>query len=155
VHVLIGTDGSDHAIAAATAAVRLLAHADALTLVTVGETPAAVTAGLESGFAGGIADPEEVEASWKEVDTAMHAALDATARAISEASGTTPLAKVTKIGDPAHALCQLARELSADVLVVGSRGRGLLKSALLGSVSSGVVHHAPCAVLVLRSGARL
>jgi nucleotide-binding universal stress UspA family protein len=150
-HILIGTDGSEQAIAAVTAALRLLTRPDKVTIVTVGHEPAVVTQGLESGFAGGVASPDEVAAGWKQVETAMHAALESTARAVTDSAGAVPLVKLTKLGDPAKALCEVARELSADVLVVGSRGRGFLKSALLGSVSSQVVHHAPCPVLVLRA----
>ena len=40
---------------------------------------------------------------------------------------------------------------SADLVVIGSRGRGNIKSALLGSVSSHVVHHAPCPVVVVKA----
>jgi len=38
----------------------------------------------------------------------------------------------------------------ADLLIVGSRGHGGLIGALLGSVSTAIVHHAPCPVLVVR-----
>jgi nucleotide-binding universal stress UspA family protein len=38
----------------------------------------------------------------------------------------------------------------ADLLIVGSRGHGGLVGAILGSVSTAVVHHAPCPVLVVR-----
>lgn len=49
---------------------------------------------------------------------------------------------------PAEAL--LAEAGDADLLVVGSRGRGALRSALLGSVSRTVVHHATCPVAIIR-----
>src|SRR5262245_41371015 len=46
-------------------------------------------------------------------------------------------------------LLELAREYDASVIVIGSRGLGAVKSAVLGSVSSGVLHHAHRPVLVV------
>lgn len=54
-------------------------------------------------------------------------------------------------GEPAEAIVEAARAEHADVLVVGSHGRGTLGRALIGSVSDQVVRHAPCPVLVVRS----
>ena len=51
-------------------------------------------------------------------------------------------------GDPGRALCDLATERGATVIVAGTRGRGGLKRAVLGSVSDHLVRHAPCPVLV-------
>ena len=51
-------------------------------------------------------------------------------------------------GDPGPAICELAGELSADAIVMGSRGRGGLRRALLGSVSDYVVRNAPCTVII-------
>jgi nucleotide-binding universal stress UspA family protein len=52
-------------------------------------------------------------------------------------------------GDPAEAL--VSEAAGADLIVVGSRGRGDVASALLGSVSSHVVQHADCPVVVVRA----
>ena len=50
---------------------------------------------------------------------------------------------------PAKALLDTASE--ADLIVVGSRGRGGFKGLLLGSVSQQIVNHAPCPVVVVRA----
>lgn len=52
-------------------------------------------------------------------------------------------------GSPDQQIIEKAREWKADLIVVGSHGRGFW-GRLLGSVSNGVVHHAPCSVLVVR-----
>jgi nucleotide-binding universal stress UspA family protein len=147
VRVLIGTDGSHDAIAAAARAVELLASAD-VTLVCIVETPALATAGLESGFAGGVADPEQVDAAWDAAHADAHAALERTAAALSAPTVETRV----EMGAPGPDLCRLAEELAADVIAVGSRGQGAIRRALLGSVSTHVVNNAPCAVMVLRAG---
>ena len=49
---------------------------------------------------------------------------------------------------PVHAL--VTRAATAELLVVGSRGRGSVRSLLLGSVSHGVLHHASCPVAIVR-----
>ncbi len=52
--------------------------------------------------------------------------------------------------DPAHAILSLARGLSADLIVVGSRGEGAIDRMRHGSVSTKVMHDAPCSVLVVK-----
>jgi len=54
-------------------------------------------------------------------------------------------------GDVANTLLLTASELDADVIVLGTRGRGGVRSMLLGSVSHAVAHHADRAVLVVPS----
>ncbi|MGH9739090.1 MAG: universal stress protein [Candidatus Acidiferrales bacterium] len=53
-------------------------------------------------------------------------------------------------GKPASKIVDVATEWLADLLVIGSHGRGRIEGALLGSVSQEVLHHAPCPVLVVR-----
>lgn len=63
--------------------------------------------------------------------------------------------RVVLDGRPGSAIVDQAREMAADLVVVGSRGHGTIELMLLGSVSREVVDHARCSVLVVRSaGAR-
>jgi nucleotide-binding universal stress UspA family protein len=61
-----------------------------------------------------------------------------------------PLDVVVAAGRPAEHLIRQAR--TADLLVVGSRGRGAVRSTLLGSVALHCVAHAPCDVVVVPQG---
>jgi len=149
VRILIGTDGSDDALAAARRAVEVLASDAAIHLICVAEPPAVMTAGMESGFAGGMASPQAVDAAWAGAIGEATDVLERTASAVGRATIETSVGR----GTPGMVLCEQAKALSADVVVVGSRGRGAIKRALLGSVSSFVVHNAPCPVLVVRAGA--
>ncbi len=54
-------------------------------------------------------------------------------------------------GKPASKIIEVAQNWPADVIVMGSHGRGKIQGILLGSVSQEVLHHAPCPVLVLRA----
>ena len=53
---------------------------------------------------------------------------------------------------PSQAILELATELNADLIAMGSRGTGRLKKLATGSVSENVVHHARVPVLMLRGG---
>ena len=55
------------------------------------------------------------------------------------------------VGQPADTIAARARATEADLIVVGTRGRGPLATSLLGSVSAGVIDRAPCPVLVART----
>ena len=63
--------------------------------------------------------------------------------------GRTVRARVV-FGRPATVIVDEARELGCDLIVIGSRGNGVIASAVLGSVAAEVVDHAACPVLVAR-----
>lgn len=54
-------------------------------------------------------------------------------------------------GNSGRMICELAKNWSADLILVGSRGLKGLKEMFLGSVSNYVTHHAPCSVLIVRN----
>jgi nucleotide-binding universal stress UspA family protein len=72
---------------------------------------------------------------------------------LREAADTIPddLPLTTRLleGDPAREILRAAREGSHDLIVMGSRGRGRMSAALLGSVSQRVMHEAPVPVMVV------
>lgn len=55
-----------------------------------------------------------------------------------------------RLGESGPEICGVARRGSADLIVIGRRGRKGIQEALLGSVSNYVVHRAPCSVLVVQ-----
>ena len=58
-----------------------------------------------------------------------------------------------QIGLPLTEIVNAAKDWPADLIVIGSHGRGGITRALLGSVAEGVMRHAPCQVLVVRAKA--
>jgi nucleotide-binding universal stress UspA family protein len=54
------------------------------------------------------------------------------------------------LGRPDAAIVWLAQEIGAGMVVLGSRGLGGIRRALIGSVSDSVVRHAHCPVMVVR-----
>jgi nucleotide-binding universal stress UspA family protein len=84
---------------------------------------------------------------------ARKAALDVVGRTVSmaEMKGLKAKSHTTEtMGSVVQAITDFATSEKVDLIVMGTRGLGGFKKMLLGSVSSGVVTHAPCAVLVVR-----
>jgi nucleotide-binding universal stress UspA family protein len=60
------------------------------------------------------------------------------------------LQTVIKYGNPAEEILATAKKMKADLIVTGSHGRHGAQKFFLGSVSSKIVDHAPCSVLVVK-----
>jgi nucleotide-binding universal stress UspA family protein len=143
--ILLCTDDSDEAVGAIAAGLDLLGRQNEFVLVTVMDAPDEGSL-VGSGHAGPELSPEEYD---DQVAEARDNARSAIGRVQSELALVGAEVRVLR-GDPGASICQLATELSARAIVVGSRGRGRLKRALLGSVSDHVVRNAPCSVIVTR-----
>jgi nucleotide-binding universal stress UspA family protein len=76
-------------------------------------------------------------------------ALAEVATTVMKGQGITPVVEVLE-GPPARAILEVARTQRCDLIVMGARGLGPLGAMLLGSVSTRVVHEAPCPVLLTR-----
>jgi nucleotide-binding universal stress UspA family protein len=74
-------------------------------------------------------------------------------RAAAAAEGDdVEIETVSRQGDPAQVLADVATEENAQLIIVGDRGLSGVQRFLLGSVSHKVSHHAPCSVLIVRDG---
>lgn len=141
--ILFATDGSPSADEAQKQAFELAQRLDApLLVVSVAHTtlPAVGYAGY--GYSNVVA--ELTQAEHKRVRELL--ATIATAACAAGLACTTVLAD----GFAVEEICEVARERDAQLIVVGSHGWGAARRFLSGSVSTGLVHSAPCPVLVVR-----
>ena len=134
--IVVGFDGSEHGRKA------LARAADIADGATIAVVAAANVARLLRDPAGGVApvDPAEAEARTNAL---------AEAREYLEGRGIKGVF-VEGHGNPADVIVQEAEDSGADLIVIGTRGLNAAQRLVLGSVSTNVVHHAPCDVLVVR-----
>lgn len=136
--VIVGYDASEESIAAVRwAAVDARRHGLPLHIVHVW------------AFAGGIRSELGEEVTSRLIESVRDVATTGAVQARAAAPGVEAHPLVA-YGGPAQALVDASRE--ASLVVVGRRGSGHGPAGLLGSVSSGVVAHAHCPVVVLPSG---
>jgi universal stress protein F len=136
--ILVGIDGSPRAagvLAAATAIAR--AHGGKLSLVR--------SVGLP---------PEVPENFWKTTDEPLLVVLQRHAKEELDAQAATlppelSGERLVVVGVPWQAICETARRIDADLIVIGSHGYAGF-DRLLGTTAAKVVNHATCSVLVVR-----
>jgi nucleotide-binding universal stress UspA family protein len=139
--IVVGIDGSESSKAALHwALVEGERNSEPVHVISTWSYPWMVAAPAPIGTAG--PPPEEME-------VAAEAGLTALVETLSSGSGVEITHEVLQ-GDAAGALIEASED--ASLLVVGSRGRGAFKRAMLGSVSSKVVAHSECPVLVVPEG---
>ena len=148
-NILLATDGSEEAVLAARAAAELSAKTGSeLHVVHVGPRVQIV------GDLGPVyLDPGQEQQAQQRLDEESRKLLDEQVQKI-EAEGVTVSEAHLKVGNQADNIVRLAEEIGADTIVMGSRGRGGVRRALMGSVSEDVVRHAHCPVLVVRGRER-
>lgn len=138
--VTVGIDGSDHSIRALDWAAKEAAvwHAP-LTVLTVHLVP-------KSGWTG---RPITLPPDQEDVEKERQAAEEMTLKVTSQLGEAQPASVTVRavIGFPSQELIDASRE--ADLVVVGSRGAGGFARLAAGSVSSQVVRHAHCPVVVV------
>ena len=140
--VLLATDGSPTAEKATATAIDLARLLDTeLVIVSVWDIAYAGYSAM--GFA---PIPMNGELAKLGEEQAAKAIAEAAARA--EEAGVETRSAVLR-GFPVEAICDAAEKFAPQFLVIGSHGWGAMKRALFGSVSTGVLHHATCPVLVV------
>jgi nucleotide-binding universal stress UspA family protein len=141
--ILLATDGSEEAELAATRAVDIAEKTDSeLHVVHVGVVPSFLvsypgTLGYERRLYDQIEEESRQllrELSWR-----------------VKVVGGTVAGTHLRMGQVALEIVALAEELGVGLIVIGSRGLGGVRRALMGSVSDSVVRHAHCPVLVVRA----
>jgi nucleotide-binding universal stress UspA family protein len=137
--ILVATEGSREAELALTTAADLAKSPDSeLHVVHVGELPL-------------IYHPERhaYRAGYEEHEKEAQQLLEAQVDRI-EGVGTTEAQAHLRMGRADEEIVELAQSIDAGLIVMGSRGQGRLRRALVGSVSESVVRHAHCPVTIVR-----
>ncbi|MBT8197339.1 MAG: universal stress protein [Acidimicrobiia bacterium] len=142
--IICAVDGSTTSMAALERANRLASWLDAeLEVVYVSHLPPIVLAAAEHAPLQldelGEFDRREV---WRLVDETLE----------TQPQTRGGVTKVDLEGYPPDVIAEYSEKREADLVVVGSRGRGALASLVLGSTSQRLLHLTPCDVLIVKGG---
>lgn len=141
-HILMPTDGSSHALRAAEYAADIARRYNAKVMVLfVAELPPVI----------GIAPGEERQTEIRRELTRQGGEALRRTREVFEKLNVRPREELA-FGSAVPSIIQYAKEGSYDLIVIGSRGAGTgaIEQILIGSVAEGILHGAPCPVLMVR-----
>ena len=144
--ILLATDGSEESELAALRAVDLAHATDSeLHLVHVGVVPIFL-----AGYPGTLGYYGKL---YEELEEVSRELLRKQSWRVKVAGGTVAGTHL-RMGEVDLEIVALAKELGADLIVMGCRGHRGIRRAIEGSISDAVIRHAPCPVLVVRSHER-
>jgi len=140
--VVVGTDGSDSSLRAVERAAQIAAGANAKLIVATAYFPQS-----EDQRAADVLKDEGYQVAG---DAPIYAILRE-ARDRAESSGATDVEERAVVGAPVDALVDLAKEVQADLLVVGNVGLSTIAGRLLGSVPANVARRSQVDVLIVHT----
>jgi nucleotide-binding universal stress UspA family protein len=140
--ILVATDGSPCAAEAQGKAIELAQLLSAPLVVVSVAHPALPAVGYGNGYSNVVAEVTKQE---HERVKKLLASVEETAEERGVSCST-----VVADGFPVEEICQRATDYDAQLIIVGSHGWGAARRLFSGSVSTGLVHSAPCPVLVVR-----
>jgi nucleotide-binding universal stress UspA family protein len=145
-HILVAVDGSDHSDRAIDFAAELGVKFDAeLTLLNVVSHSAIVPMSM-----GIYAELEQIYLTNRDTLEEAGGEIITAAEERATAAGVEDVERAVAFGSPAQAIVETAREIDADVIVMGRRGLGDLGGLLLGSISHKVGHLADRTVVTVK-----
>ncbi|MFN0277787.1 MAG: universal stress protein [Pyrinomonadaceae bacterium] len=147
-NIILATDGTKYGEAAADMLCRFnLKAGDEVKVLCVVDVAMPLAMDIYGGY---LPDTNELEKAARE--NALRV-VEVTVGKLRECfGGDVALSSDVLFGSPDGRIVETAEETGADLIIIGSHGYKRWERLLLGSVSDSVVHHAPCSVLVVRSG---
>jgi nucleotide-binding universal stress UspA family protein len=144
--ILVALDGSKNASRAAKIAMKLAERNSAeLTVVSVVQTPSYLLAPVSGAPVPPIGMNNYYGYATKQAEKWVNEIVS-----MAKARGIVASGRVLRASSAVLSITKYAKSQEADLIVTGTRGLGGFNRLLLGSVSSGVVSHAHCSVLVVR-----
>ncbi len=137
--IVTGTDGSDSATKALSAAIKLAGAFDQQLLIVSAYRPTGQAPGnVPAEFVDLLTPLSKVESLLEDAASrARTAGVKVTTRAVQ--------------GDAADAILEAADEIGADLIVIGNKGIGSVKRFVLGNVPSKIVHNASCSTHIVHT----